>query len=342
MPEGRRPRLSPVVAKARSALADALGPRDPHGPLLLVACSGGPDSLALAAATAFFVRRGDFRAGAVVIDHNLQPGSAQVAERAAASLRSLGLDPVQVRSVTVDDEGEGPEAAARSARYAALDAAAQDLGADAVLLGHTLDDQAETVLLGLARGSGARSLAGMPAARGRYLRPFLSLRREETLGICAAEGLDPWHDPTNADPAFTRSRVRTTVMPLLEKELGPGVAESLARTAAILTEDAAYLDAASAEIYAAVLREPPRAGAALELDAAGLRAAPAALRLRALALAAVASAGVQPSRERLLAVDALLNRKGAGEVQLPGRVSVWAAPGANRDDGQGRLVFISS
>ena len=167
---------------------------------VLVACSGGPDSLALAAVAAYFARRGHVdghpvSVGAVVVDHQLQPGSAGVAAATAATLRDLGLSPVQIRTVDVASTGMGPEAAARDARHAALEAAADDTGAGAILLGHTLDDQAEQVLLGLARGSGTRSLAGMRPARGRLLRPFLGLRRADTLEICEVEGLDPWHDP---------------------------------------------------------------------------------------------------------------------------------------------------
>ena len=126
----------------------------------------------------------------MTVDHGLQEGSADRAAPVAAALGGLGLDPVRAVAVTVDGGG-GPEAAARTARYAALEAAAADLGAAAVLLGHTLDDQAETVLLGLARGSGARSLAGMPPRRGVFLRPLLGLRRQVTAGACAALGLDP-------------------------------------------------------------------------------------------------------------------------------------------------------
>ena len=207
--------------------------------LVLVALSGGPDSLALAAATAFEARG---RAGAVIVDHGLQDGSAATAERAAEQARALGLDPVRVVRVQVGTDG-GPEAAARTARYEALDAVAGELGAAAVLLGHTLDDQAETVLLGLARGSGAASLQGMAPEAGLYRRPLLGIRRQTTVQACADAGLEPWDDPQNADPGFTRVRVRQTVMPLLETELGPGVAEALARTAEQLREDSEALDA---------------------------------------------------------------------------------------------------
>lgn len=305
----------------QDALADAGYPGR-----ILVACSGGPDSLALAAVAAYFARRGHVNGhpvtvGAVVVDHQLQPGSADVAAAAAAALRELGLAPVQVRAVDVDPAGMGPEAAARDARHAALEAAADDTGAAAVLLGHTLDDQAEQVLLGLARGSGTRSLAGMRPARGRLLRPFLGLRRAETLEICAVEGLAPWHDPSNADPAFARSRTRVEVLPLLEEKLGPGVAESLARTAAILQLDADYLDDVANDTY---LRLQERSGPELSLPEAALRELAPAVRFRVIAKAAAAVGGQQPSYQRLLAAEALLRRQGsAGPVELPGGVSVY-------------------
>ncbi|WP_445156127.1 tRNA lysidine(34) synthetase TilS [Arthrobacter sp. Hor0625] len=305
----------------RDALAGAGYPER-----VLVACSGGPDSLALAAVAAYFARRGHVDGhpvsiGAVVVDHRLQPGSADVAAATAEVLRGLGLDPVQVRTVDVAPTGMGPEAAARDARHAALDAAADDTGADAILLGHTLDDQAEQVLLGLARGSGTRSLAGMRPVRGRLMRPFLELRRAETLDICAAEGLDPWHDPSNQDPAFARSRTRVEVLPMLEDKLGPGVAESLARTASILQLDADYLEDVANTTY---LRLQEWSGAELSLPEAGLRELPAAIRFRVIAKAAAAVGGQQPSYKRLLAAEALLRRQGsAGPVELPGGVSVY-------------------
>src|SRR5262252_7260377 len=225
----------PAVAAVRLGVRCTLVGLE-RGTLVLAACSGGPDSLALAAALAFEAPRLGLRAGGVTVDHGLQPGSADQAARVAAILRGLGLDPVACLRAEVTGRGggagyPGPEAAARQARYAVIEAAAVECGAAAVLLGHTMDDQAETVLLGLARGSGARSLAGMQADSGRYLRPLLGLRRAETRAACAALGLEPWHDPHNADPGYARVRVRTRLLPALEDELGPGVAEALARTA---------------------------------------------------------------------------------------------------------------
>ena len=357
---GRPRRLPPLMGRARNlvraALADAdvpPGPADADdgpAPLVLVACSGGPDSLALAAAAAFFQRRGDYRVGAVVVDHGLQPDSGEVAAQAAAQLRGLGLDPVLVSEVQVAGSGEGPEAAARTARYGALDAAAEDLGAAAVLLGHTLDDQAEQVLLGLARGSGTRSLAGMPERRGRYLRPFLPLRRAETLELCSIAGLEPWHDPTNLDPAFARSRVRAVVLPFLEEQLGPGIAEALYRSARILGQDAAHLDAEAAEAFARLRSDLPAdagAPAAVLLPEDALRALDPALRQRVLALAAVAAGGAGPSFERLLAAESLLRRTGsAGPVQLGGKVEVYrqvrGRPVAHGKPSCGNLVFRKS
>ncbi len=293
---------------------------------VLVACSGGPDSMALAAIVAYFARRGNVQGhpitvGAVVVDHQLQAGSAGVAASTAAALKELGLDPVLVRAVDVVSTGVGPEAAARDARHAALEAAAREVDADAVLLGHTLDDQAEQVLLGLARGSGTRSLAGMRPARGLLLRPFLGLRRADTLEICAAEDLDPWHDPTNLDPAYARSRTRVEVLPLLEEKLGPGVAESLARTASILQLDADYLDDTAAAAYEQLAE---RGEGEVSLPETALGGLAPAIRFRVIAKAAADVGGQQPSYQRLLAAEALLRRTGsAGPVELPGGVSVF-------------------
>jgi len=232
------------------------GPAAP--PLVLVALSGGADSLALAAALAFEAVRAGVRAGAVVVDHGLQVNSAEVAARAAEQARGLGLDPVVVRRVRVDEgatlDGEpspGPEAAARAARYSALDAVRRETGAETIVTAHTRDDQAEQVLLALARGSGTRAIAGIPPARGVIRRPFLSVDRATTLAACRAQGLEPWVDPHNSDPSFTRVRVRERALPLLERELGPGVAANLARSAELAREDADALDA----MAAALLRE---------------------------------------------------------------------------------------
>ncbi len=256
---------APAVAAARTAVRAALADL-PAGSLVLVACSGGADSLALAAATAFVAPRAGLRAGAVVVDHRVQAGSDVVAHEAAAVCRRLGLDPVDVRVVVVDGPG-GPEAAARTARYAALEEAAAASGAAAVLLGHTLDDQAETVLLGLGRGSGGRSLAGMAPAAGQWRRPPHGLRRRVTAAVCAALGLRWAEDPTNAPDGpwrradggpLRRSAVRHHVLPALAEALGPGVPEALARTARLMREDEDYLAAAAAELASRAGLAPAR------------------------------------------------------------------------------------
>ena len=193
-----------------------------------VACTGGADSLTLAWAAHHVAGKRGTPVRAVVVDHAMQPGSDAVAAAVVARLAGFGLAAEAVR-VTVADVGAGPEASAREARYAALEAAVQPR--ERVLLGHTLDDQAETVLLGLARGAGVRSLAGMPVSRGVFDRPLLGLGRETTLAACAELGLEPWADPMNRDLRYARVRVREVVLPVLERELGPGIREALVRTA---------------------------------------------------------------------------------------------------------------
>lgn len=308
-------RLDSAVAACREAVRGCLNEL-PEGAVVLVACSGGADSLALAAATAFVAPRAGLRAGAVVVDHGLQPESDAVARRTADVCRGLGLDPVRLVGVQVGTDG-GPEAAARSARYDALDAEADRLGADVVLVGHTRDDQAETVLLGLARGSGARSLAGMAPVAGRLRRPFLELSRQTTVAACAAQELEPWEDPHNDDPAYKRVRVRHEVLPVLEDTLGPGIAAALARTAGLLRADADALDALAADLSQTALRSD---GAGVECSVAALESEPQALRTRVLRLAALAagSRATDLTAGRVLAVDALVtDYRGQRWIDLP-------------------------
>ena len=315
----------PSVAAVRLAVRRALADLDP-GARLVVACSGGADSLALLAATVFEARRPAHEVIGVTVDHGLQPGSADQAGRVVEQMRSLGAEPRLV-TVTVGTTG-GPEAAARAARYAALEEAAREHDADAVLLGHTRDDQAETVLLGLARGSGTRSLAGMPPRQGRFRRPLLDLTRDDTRAACAAQGITPWADPHNDDPAFARVRVRHRVLPVLEEELGPGVAEALARTARLLRDDAEVLDALAERVWSEA-RGPDGS-----LDVARLGREPAAIRRRVLRRTAVA-AGCPPTElfaVHLDAVDALVTDwHGQRGVDLPGHLR------ATRDGGRLRI-----
>lgn len=327
---------SPNLVAGRRAVRAMLAGLAPEVPVV-VGCSGGTDSLALVACLAaelgvWPVRR---EPGAlvrpvrvVVVDHGMQDASADVARRAAAACTSLGLDAVTVR-VEVTGSG-GPEAAARTARYRALERELDALphgAAGVIVLGHTRDDQAEGVLLGLARGAGARSLAGMRPARGRLRRPFLDLGRAVTAGVCVEAGLEPWHDPTNTpapddSAAPRRSALRTRVLPVLTDVLGPGAVPALARTAALLRED----DDALVLYAERLLAEASDAESdAASLDVAVLAAAPAAVRLRALRAWAVASGAHDGAlaRTHVLSLDALVTGwHGQGPIHLPGRVAV--------------------
>ncbi|RKT52160.1 tRNA lysidine(34) synthetase TilS [Saccharothrix australiensis] len=282
------------LSEVRTAVKRFLAEHRPEH--VTVAVSGGADSLALAAVTAGLAPGAD----AVVVDHGLQEGSAEVAATAAGTCRALGLR-AEVRRVVVDGPG-GPEAAARRARYAAL---RPERGL--VLLGHTLDDQAETVLLGLGRGSGPRSIAGMRPHDPPWGRPLLAVPRSATSAACAELGLEPWVDPHNSDPAYTRVRLRHEVLPLLEDVLQRGVAASLARTAAQLREDCDALDA---------LAE----GFAGDRQAVGdLGRLPSALRRRVLRLWLLDAGVPELSDSHLRRVDALVgDYHGQGGVWLPG------------------------
>jgi tRNA(Ile)-lysidine synthase len=307
--------LGPATLAVAQAVTTALTDADTH---LLVACSGGPDSLALAFAAQRVANREGRALTGVVVDHGLQPDSTVVAERAADQLGRLGFPDVVVVPVEVPPgTAGGPEAAARTARYSALhtEAASRDA---TIWLGHTLDDQAENVLLGLARGSGPRSLAGMAPRTGRLVRPLLGLRRRVTEQACAELGLEPWSDPHNADLRFARVRVRRTVLPTLEAELGPGAAEALARTAALARDDADLLDALAADA------DP---GTDV-LDASALLDHPAALRTRVIRRWLLRHGAAEVTAAHVAAVEALVTRwHGQREIHLPG-VSVTRQDGS--------------
>ena len=285
----------------------------PSGALVLAAVSGGPDSLALAGALAFERPDG---AGAAIVDHGLQDGSAAIADRAAQRCLAMGLDPVEVLTVEVASSGGGgPEARAREARYAALEEAAGRLGAVAVLLGHTLDDQAESLLLGLGRGSGARSLAGMAPVRDLFHRPLLEVDRATTRAACADAGLVPWDDPHNSDSSFARVRVRREVLPVLSDALGRGIVPALARTARLLREDADALDALTPD-----LADEPEVAALADLQPA--------LRARALKRWAAVRCDGAITSAHVDALRALVEDwHGQGAVALPGGLRVTRADG---------------
>jgi tRNA(Ile)-lysidine synthase len=327
------PSLSPAIAEVRLAVRTALAEL-PEGSTVIVALSGGADSLALAAATAFEAPKLGLRAASLTVDHGLQADSADVASQAARAAAGFGLDPLIVR-VDVDGEG-GPEAAAREARYGVLRDAAADVRAAAVLLGHTLDDQAETVLLGLARGSGAASLQGMAPVREdddgvRWVRPLLSIRRETTRAFCAASDLTPWNDPHNRDERYARVRARERVLPVLEAELGPGIAEALARTAEQLREDAEAFDEMIHETIEDIVEH---AEAGISVSVAALAANPAALRNRIIRLVVDSEFGVSLTRTQTIEVARLvIDWSGQGPIDLPACSAVRQG---------GRIVFTAS
>jgi tRNA(Ile)-lysidine synthase len=314
----KRPRLTPAIADVRRAVREAwMRQGVVSGDLVLVACSGGADSLALAAAAIFEGGRAGVGVGAVIVEHGLQVETRAVAEATAKTLTELGASPVVVRAVKVHgSKSGGPEAAARTARYAALDAAAVEFGAKFVMLAHTLNDQAETVLLGLARGSGNRSLNGMAEVNGLYLRPLLGIERAATVAFCEDSGLTPWQDPQNSDAKFARVRARHNVLPMLEAELGPGIAQALARTAEQLREDETAL-AELADVFFAQFASTKSTSIEIALEA--FKSAPLAVRHRVVAKALQILQAPEFARVHILAIDELVDDwHGQKPLTLPG------------------------
>lgn len=285
------------------------------GDLIIVAVSGGADSLALAYALSLEAPKLAIQLQAVTIDHQLQSGSGVQALKVVEQMNSLGIETtIEKVSVEITD---GLEASARKARYAALDSIGVMLNATAIFLGHTRDDQAESVLLGLARGSGTRSLSGMAIRSGKYIRPLLFITREQTVNMCQEVGLQAWTDPHNSDSNFARARVRMQAIPILEKTIGPGISEALARSAELLRHDADALDAwAEREIRQIDLSD---------LACDYLANLPRAIRSRVIR-AAIYAAGAPSgsiSAEHVGSIEALITAwSGQGTAHLPGGVKV--------------------
>jgi tRNA(Ile)-lysidine synthase len=286
------------------------------GDTVLVAVSGGADSSALAAALLTEAKEKAIRPIAVIIDHALQPNSADVAMNTKAELAKAGYTNIEIKRIKVEIT-DGMEASARRARYAALNEIAESTNAVAIFLGHTRDDQAETVLLGLARGSGTRSLSGMAERIDKYRRPLLSITRSQTEAACKEVGIKYWNDPHNQSMEYARVRVREKVLPLMESEIGPGIADALTRSAKILRDDADALDQWAEEVLDEI--DP------IEIDIETLASLPRAIRSRvirkAIYLAGAPSGSL--SAEHLEPVEALVTAwKGQGPVSLPGGVTV--------------------
>jgi len=286
------------------------------GDSVLVAASGGADSSALAAALLLECKTKSIKVIALIIDHGLQKNSADVTHETKRALTKIGYENIEIRRVTVEIT-DGLEASARRARYQALNDVANSHNAVATFLGHTKDDQAETVLLGLSRGSGSRSLSGMAARVDRYRRPLLSITRAQTEAACEEAGIKFWQDPHNQSMEFTRVRVREVVLPTMEKEIGPGISDALARSAKLLRDDADALDYLSDEIFSKL--EPA------SLDISKLEAQPRAIRTRILRRAIYLAGAPQGSlsAEHIEPVEALITAwKGQGPISLPGGVTV--------------------
>lgn len=298
----------------------------PEGAHVLVACSGGPDSLALAAVAQWVGHRRGIRVGAVIVDHALQHDSHAVAAHAAGLCRELGLDPVIVTRVEVGTEG-GPEMAARTARYEALEDVASSESAQCVLLGHTRDDQAETVLLRLARGSGARSLSAMAPVTGIYRRPFLDLARRHVHALLKEMSLTAWTDPHNSDDAYARVRVRRSLDAVTDA-LGEGVVTGLARSAALLRDDADALDDAAMRAYVDAASVIDDGESGIDLDIESLECEPRAIRTRTIKMALTACGCAEAEAVHILAVDALISDwHGQGALDLPAGVNARRAYG---------------
>ena len=286
------------------------------GDTVIVAASGGADSSALAAALLPECKSKAISVIPLIVDHGLQKNSADVAHEAKKELTKLGYESIEIRKIAVEIT-DGIEASARRARYAALNDVAKLHNAVAIFLGHTKDDQAETVLLGLARGSGTRSLSGMAQRIDHYRRPLLSITRAQTEAACEEAGIKFWRDPHNQSMEFTRVRVRENVLPMMEKEIGPGVTDALTRSARLLRDDADALDQWADEVFDEL--DP------ISLDIATLQTLPRAIRTRvlrkAIYLAGAPSGSL--SADHIEPVESLVTAwKGQGVISLPGGVTV--------------------
>jgi len=306
---------NPATVAIRSAVRECLSSCS-TGDTVLVAVSGGADSLALAAALIPESKNLLVNLVGVTIDHQLQKNSDKQAEKVLAQLLELGISQAEIIKVDVELV-DGLEASARRARYAALDSAAEKYNVKLIFLGHTLNDQAESVLLGLARGSGARSLSGMARCTGKYCRPLLEISRSETLAACAENNLTPWIDPHNSDSQFARVRVRTDALPKLEESIGPGITEALARSADLLRDDADALDGWANQVAANL----DLADLAISL----LAELPKAVRTRLLRKAIYAAGAPMGSinADHVASVEAFVTSwHGQGACSLPGGVKV--------------------
>jgi tRNA(Ile)-lysidine synthase len=311
---------TPALLELRHALRFWLEKLEPNSKVC-VGVSGGADSLALALAAMLEASTLGINVVAVVVDHGLQENSSDIAAQAEKTLEKIGYQDIFIGKANVILT-DGLEASARRARYKVFNQALETFGAKEFLLGHTKNDQAEGVLLGLARGSGTKSLSGMEEVSGPFIRPFLSVDRATTEEACNEAGIEFWADPHNTNIDFARVRVREIILPLIEKEIGPGIVGALSRSAKILRQDSSALDQWAEKIFTEL--DP------LDIEISALEALPIAIRSRVLRLAIYAAGAPSGSisAAHLEPIEALFSDwRGQGHTSLPGGVKVGRISG---------------
>ena len=311
---------TPALLELRQAVRFWFEKLEPNSKVC-IGVSGGADSLALAAAAKLESKNFSIDLVAVIVDHGLQANSAEIAEFAKQQLIKLGFQDIFVGRASVQIT-DGLEASARRARYKVFQQAIETYGPNTFLLGHTKNDQAEGVLLGLARGSGTKSLSGMQEVSGIFVRPLLGIDRATTEIACHESNIEYWVDPHNSNQDFTRVRVRDNILPLLENDIGPGIIDALARSAKILREDATALDEWAENVFRQV--EP------MDIEISILTTLPVAVRSRVLRMAIYAAGAPAGSisAAHLEPIEAFVSDwRGQGHTSLPGGVKVCRISG---------------
>ena len=311
---------TPALLELRQAVRFWFEKLEPNSKVC-IGVSGGADSLALAAAAKLESKNFSIDLVSVIVDHGLQANSAEIAEFAKQQLIKLGFEDIFVGRAGVQIT-DGLEASARRARYKVFQQAIETYGPNTFLLGHTKNDQAEGVLLGLARGSGTKSLSGMQEVSGIFVRPLLGIDRATTEIACHESNIEYWVDPHNSNQDFTRVRVRENILPLLENEIGPGIIDALARSAKILREDATALDEWAESVFRQV--KP------MDIEISILDGLPVAVRSRVLRMAIYAAGAPAGSisAAHLEPIEAFVSDwRGQGHTSLPGGVKVCRISG---------------
>jgi tRNA(Ile)-lysidine synthase len=308
----RRP---PAVARVLHRVAATARRHEmfPPGTRVLAAVSGGPDSICLLHTLVRLRRMFSIDVACFHFDHRLRKGSDADAAYVRGQARRLGLPFVLRVASSSPGRGESVEAWARTVRYEALMQVLEELGGGLAAVGHTADDQAETVLLALLRGGGLEAVSAMTPVSRPLIRPLLEVTREETAAFCRALGLRPRRDPMNEDPAFMRVALRNRIIPDLERALGRNVRATLARTASLLKQDAELLDQLARAAEAEVVHAD---GRHTLLSARSLRELPPPLADR-IARRVMLSLGVLPEAGHVKAVVALASARRGRTASLP-------------------------